>query len=206
MLPVDVDPGPEAASLDSQASDDVSVRAGADSSPRPGLQQRVEESRLGKRLISAIILVILGTQVVWSMPDSAIRQALMPVVEPLNAVNLNERWAMFAPVTGTRAWRFHVDVTMADGSTRVWSHRPDGLLEKILMPDRWQPLMEMATRQPDGRKEFARWVVDTVTEPSERPVKVAVLYDFKALAPPGQPSKAPFSTKVLYEEVLTGPR
>lgn len=130
----------------------------------------------------------------------------MPVVEPANVINVNERWSMFAPAVGTRVEEFEVDVTMADGSTRVWKRKPNPLLERIFLPDRWPLMMETSTRQQDGRRDFARWVVDRVTGPADRPVKVVMLFHFKVLAPPGQPSKDSPGTRVLYEEALTGQR
>jgi hypothetical protein len=63
-----------------------------------------------------------------------------------------------------------------------------------------------AMRQQDGRKEFARWVVDKVSGPSVRPVKVVMMFHFVVLAPPGEPTTRSTGTKVLYEEVLTGQR
>lgn len=173
---------------------------------RTTLQQRLEESRLGRRFISGIIVVIIGTQVVWSMPDSAIRRALMPVVEPANVINVNERWSMFAPAVGTRIDEFEVDVMMADGSSRIWKRKPNSLLEKIFLPDRWPLMTETAMRQQDGRRDFARWVVDQVAGPSDRPVKVVMMFHFRVLAPPGQPSKSAIGTRILYEEVLAGQR
>jgi hypothetical protein len=173
---------------------------------RPTLQQRFEESRVGRRIISGIIVVFLGTQVVWSMPDSAIRRGLMPIVEPVNAIGLNERWSMFAPRISSRVEELEVDVTMADGSTRVWKHLPNSRLEKIFLPDRWDLMAATALRQQDGRIEFGRWVVDRVTGPSDRPVKLVMMFHFRVLPPPGQPSKGATGTKVIYEEVLTGQR
>lgn len=170
----------------------------------PTLQQRFEESRLGRRVISGIIVVILGTQVVWSMPDSAIRRGLMPVVEPANAIDVNQRWTMYAPRFVQRIEELEVEVTMADGSARVWKRGPNPWLERIFLPDRWEAMVATQLRQQDGRIEFARWVVARVSGPSDRPVKVTMRLNFKALAPPGQPSKGATGTKVLYEEVLTG--
>ena len=173
-------------------------------SRRTTLQERFEESRLGKRVISAIILVILGVQVVWSMPDSAIRRGLMPIVEPANVINVNERWSMFAPNIGTRVENFEVQVTMADGSVRVWKLAPDSRLEKILLPSRLPVMIETTMRQQDGRKELARWIVRQVTGPSEHPVRVVMMFHFRVLSPPGQPSKNPTGIKGIYDEVLTG--
>jgi hypothetical protein len=171
---------------------------------RTTLQERFEESRVGKQVISAIILVILGVQVVWSMPDSAIRRGLMPIVEPANVINVNERWSMFAPNIGTRVENFEVQVTMADGSARVWRLEPGSRLQKIFWPSRLPLMTETAMRQQDGRRDLARWIVREVTGPSERPAKVVMMFHFKVLPRPGESSKNPTGTKVIYEEVLTG--
>jgi hypothetical protein len=128
----------------------------------------------------------------------------MPVVEPANAIGLNERWSLYGPRVSSRIEELEVDVTMADGSTRIWKHVPNPLLEKIFVPDRWELMASTALRQQDGRVEFVRWVVDSLTGPSDRPVKVVMMFHFRVLAPPGQPSSGATGSKVLYEEVLTG--
>jgi hypothetical protein len=171
---------------------------------RRSLQQRFEESSIGVWVISAIVVVILGVQVIWSAPDSPIRQGLMNIVEPANALDINVRWAMFARNLNRRVEDFEVQVTMADGSTRTWKRVPRSPLEKIVLPDRWELMTYQATRQQDGRKDFARWVVKEVTGPSDRPVNVVMMYHFRVLPPPGEPSTGQTGTKVLYEETLTG--
>jgi hypothetical protein len=191
-------------SPDGEPEDNKSAAPAGDK--RSTFQQRLEESRLGRRIITGIIVVILGTQVVWSMPESAIRRGLMPVVEPANAIDVNQRWTMFAPRLPTRVEEFEVDVTMADGSTRVWKLLPNPWLEKVFLPDRWEVMAANVQRQQDGRVEFTRWVVDRLTRPSDHPVKAVMKFNFKVLPPPGQPSKGAIGTKVLYEEVLTGQR
>jgi hypothetical protein len=173
------------------------------SAKRPTLQQRFEESRIGMWIVSAIIVVIVGVQVVWSVPDSPIRRGLMPIVEPANVVGINIPWAMFSGNPTPRIEDFEVEVTMADGSTRTWKLHPRSRLEKVFLPNRWEGLRDQAMRQQDGRRDFARWVVREVTGPSERPVKVVMMFHFKALMRPGQQTLGQIGTKILYEEVLT---
>ena len=200
-------PEPDCASIGDDISTSAEVRSSEQptTSARPRLQQRFEDSHAGRRIISAVILVILGTQVVWSMPLSPIRECLMPIVEPVNVINVNERWSMFAPEPPKRVEKFKGVVTMADGSTRTWRLEPGSLSEKLFLPDRWFVLMEETTiRQQDGRKELARWIVGEVAGPSERPVKVALSFDYKILPKPGEPSKESTGNRVIYEEVLTG--
>jgi hypothetical protein len=92
---------------------------------------------------------------------------------------------------------------MADGSTRTWKVLPRSSLEKIFVPHRWELMREQAMRQQDGRREFAHWIVDQVSGPSDRPVKVEMLFHYKVLVRPGEPTTGQTGTRVIYEEVLT---
>ena len=61
------------------------------------LQQRFEDSRVGKVVISGLVAVIMVVGVVWNIPDSPIRSALTPVVEPVAAAaGMDQYWAMYA--------------------------------------------------------------------------------------------------------------
>ena len=205
----DRDPAPAgseagAASSTSQGEERQACQEPGSPVRRRSLQQRFEESSIGVWVISAIVVVILGVQLIWSVPDSPIRRGLMNIVEPANALDINVPWAMFARNLNNRVEDFEVQVTMADGSTRTWKLVPHSSLEKIVLPDRWELMLLQATRQQDGRKDFARWVVDEVTGPSDRPVRVVMMFHYRVLPLPGEPSKGQTGTKVLYEEVLTG--
>lgn len=205
----DPDPAPEGTGIgdDRSASavqDGQAAEQPQSSAKRPTLSQRFEESRIGMWSVSAIIVVILGVQIVCSLPDSPIRRGLIPIVEPANVVSLTIPWAMFAGNPNPRIEDFEVEVTMADGSTRTWKLEPGSRLEKVLVPNRWEGLREHAMRQQDGRQDFARWVVREVTEQSERPVKVVMMFHYKVLLRPGEQTLGQTGTRVLYEEVLTG--
>jgi hypothetical protein len=172
--------------------------------PRATLSERFEDSRVGAWVISAVIVVILGVQVVWSIPDSPIRRGLMPIVKPANVLNVNIPWEMFSGTPNPRIEDFEARVTMADGSTRTWKVLPRSPLEKMFVPNRWDLMREQAMRQQDGRRDFAHWIVREVTQPSERPVKVELLFHYKVLVKPGQSTTGQSGTRVLYEEELTG--
>src|SRR6476620_11193070 len=71
-------------------------------SPRTGegklvnLQQRFEESHVGKVVISAFVAVFVLIGVLWNVPDSPIRRSLMPVLTPDAApAGLDQFWGMY---------------------------------------------------------------------------------------------------------------
>jgi len=132
----------------------------------------------------------------------------MPVVEPVNAHRRQRTLVVVRNRVSARGSRSsRLTSRWPTAAVGYGKHSPNPRLEKIFLPDRWETDGgKPRLRQQDGRIQFARWVVDRVTGPSDRPVKVVMMFHFKVLAPPGQPSKGSTGTKVLYEEVLTGQR
>ena len=66
--------------------------------------------------------------------------------------------------------------------------------------------MYFAVNKPEIRPGIARWVARRVTEPSEHPVRVAMVLRVQNLPPPGEDgrTRGATATKVLYQEELTG--
>ena len=198
---------------DHYGSDSVADVATDVTEPRPhrsrfaklaDLQRRFEDTRVGRWVFTGLIVVILGAQVIANLPDSAIKRVLHVVSEPTKAVNLAQRWAMFAPNPNQRLEYLDVAVTMADGNTRTWTAEPFTRYQRLFVPNRWEDLQENAIRQPQIRPRLARWVVNEVSGPTERPVRVVMTMRFERLLPPGQPGRTSATSKVLYEEELAG--
>lgn len=169
------------------------------------LQQRFEESRAGKVVISGLIVVILLVGIVWNLPDSPITRGLVKVVEPVAApVGLDQYWGMYG-VPSTRVETIEVHVAMATGEDRVWTMQPGA--RGIGWWDRWILLRRSAMTDSTVRPQLARWVVDEITEPDERAVGVTVVLRTENLSKPGEPAsgKSP-AEKVLYQEALDGPK
>jgi hypothetical protein len=198
--------GAEADSVSSNAAVDVREAGRGRWSPArlSGLQQRFESSRRGQTIISCLIVAILISQVVWNMPDSPIRRGLVAVLEPTRAANLDQPWAMFSPDPIKRVDLVDVTVTMADGSTRVWTLEHDAWIDRLEASNRWESLAYIALRNADVQRDLSRWVVRESTEPSERPVSVVMTHRTELLSPPGEPAKASPLPRVLYQENLMG--
>jgi hypothetical protein len=169
------------------------------------LQQRFEESRVGKVVISGLVAVIVLVGVVWNLPDSPIARSLVPLVQPVAApAGLDQYWGMYG-TPDRRLETVEVQVRMANGETRVWTMQPGE--RGVGWWDRWILLRRAAIHDASIRPQLARWVVREVTEPTERAVAVAVLFRTENLSPPGEDAggKSP-AMKILYQEALAGPQ
>jgi hypothetical protein len=168
-----------------------------------GLQQRFEQSRAGRIVISVFVALFVIIGVVWNVPDSPIRRAAVPVVEPIAApLGLNQYWGMYGtPVKRTEAIEVHVK--MADGQTRVWTMAPDA--PGVGWWDRWIMVKRATMVDAQVRPQVARWAVRQLTKPGEHPVAVAVVLRTQTLGAPGDEDRASSgksAMKVLYQEAL----
>jgi hypothetical protein len=172
------------------------------------LQQQFEESRVGKTVISGLLVIALLVCLAWNLPESPIKRAMQPVLEPIAVpTGLDQGWAMYAPDPTRRADTIEVHVKMADGEDRVWTMRPGE--PGIGWWDRWIALRYYAVLDAGLRPQLARWVVGEVTEPNERAVGVEMILRTETLQAPaeqdGGGNRRPNATKVIYTEQL-GPR
>ncbi len=167
------------------------------------LQQRFEESRVGKVVISGLVAVMVLVAVVWNVPDSPIRRSLLPLVEPVAApAGLDQYWAMYASPS-RRVEAVEVHVRMANGETRVWTMQPGE--RGVGWWDRWIMLRRAVMVDASVRPQIARWVAREVTGPNERAAAVAVVLRTETLSPPGEDAAGGKSAmKVLYQEALAG--
>lgn len=159
---------------------------------------------LREALVSALIAVILLVGIVWNLPDSSIKRALAPTLTPIALeTGLDQRWQMYAPDPIRRLETVEVRVTVADGSERVWTQPRGDLVTGPFAWYRWQKLKENAVREPSIRAGLAHWVARTVTDPSERAVRVQMIMRTEDLPPPGHDGPTATATETLYDEYLS---
>jgi hypothetical protein len=164
-----------------------------------------ESSDLGQALISSLIALILIIGVAWNLPDSKIKQSLVPLLEPVaQAVGLEQVWQMYAPNVIREQEYTDIQVTMADGTVRTWQP-PSG--DKVIGPFvwyHWQKLKENLPRDLNMRADTAHWVVRKLTDPGEKPVRVRIILRATPIAPPGQRAPQDMREETLYDETLVG--
>ena len=165
-------------------------------------------SLIGEGAISAMIVVILLTAVVWNMPDSAIKRAVQPGLAPIAmGTGLEQWWSMYAPDPPQRLENLEVHVTMADGTDRMWTlPLSDDRVIGIVFSHRWRKLKESLESEPEIRADLAHWVVRQLTEPAEQPDRVYMFLRTEVLPPPGTSGPGATGLDPLYDEKLGGNR
>jgi hypothetical protein len=169
-------------------------------------QQRFEESRAGKVVISVFIALFVLIGVVWNIPDSPIGRGLQTLVKPVaSLVGLDQNWGMYGTPT-RRVETIEVHVAMADGEDRVWTMQPGE--RGVGWWDRWILLKRSAMVDSSIRPQLAHWVVGQITKPDERASSVSIVLRTENLFAPGEQGAGSrgAAKKVLYQEALAGPR
>jgi len=153
----------------------------------------------------SLTVFLLITGIVWNLPASFVKDALMPTVSPVAALTgMQQAWEMYGPDPIARLENVQIPVTMSDGTERVWRWQPG---DKVIGPFswyRWQKLMEQVVRDPDSRAGLAHWAVRHVTSPGERPVHVEMVFRYQLLPAPGKDVIDDVSVTSLYSEDLNG--
>jgi hypothetical protein len=155
----------------------------------PGLQQRVEESGVGRALLSAFIAVTLLTLVAIQLPDSYLRQKVLRVGQPFaQALGLDQNWAVFAPNPRNIVLALEARVTFEDGSTRVWEPPLNDPFVGAYWDYRWRKYIEIVRRDSQAGlwPDLAAYVARRQSGPT-RPVRVELIRRWYRLLPPGRP-------------------
>jgi hypothetical protein len=169
--------------------------------------RRFEDSSLGHAVISVVVLVVLGIGVVWSLPDAELKRRVLPVLQPIaSATGLEQSWRMYAPEPQRQREFLDVRVTMADGAQRVWTNpRGDRVLGAFAWYH-WQKVKENVVHEPASRAGVAHWIVQRLTGPAERAVRVQMILRTESLPAPGTNGPPIRGQEILYDEHLTGGR
>ena len=100
-------------------------------------------SRIRETAISLMIVVILAIGVVWSLPASAIRNAVSPILAPIGlAAGLDQDWSLFAPTPPVRQENVEVHVAMASGKDEVWTLPTSNPIFGAPLTHRWRKFKE----------------------------------------------------------------
>ncbi|MDQ1729915.1 MAG: hypothetical protein QOK10_74 [Pseudonocardiales bacterium] len=160
---------------------------------------------MGQALISALVCVIVLVGVVWNMPDSEVKRTLTPTLQPIaSAMSLDQVWRMYAPEPISRLETVEVHVTMAGGADRMWTIHKGDLVIGPFAWYRWQKLKEQTIREAGTRASIAHWVVRELTNPSEHPIRVQMVFRTEDLPAPGKDGPRTTNVETLYNEDLPG--
>ncbi len=158
----------------------------------PTLQQRIEGSVAGRRLLSVLLAAVVAVVVVWNLPPSRLRETAMPVVEPVvGALGLDQRWNLFAPNPPQRTYQVVARITYADGSLALWEP-PDN--------DRWRKWLGAARSSPNRVlwRPTAAWIAHHHEGAERGPVRVELIRRWRDLPPPGNRVQFPWQEEIYF--------
>jgi hypothetical protein len=173
------------------------------------LQERAEASEFGRGLISAFVLVTVGLVVATNLPSSPLRDRLMGPGQPyLNALGLDQSWAIFAPEPRKAAIDLRAVVRYDDGSTAAWRIPDDDPVIGTFRDYRWRKWLENVIADANQQlwRPAAIWVAAHEARPGRRAVQVTLIRRFATLQPPGQePDRLPWRESTFYTLDITPP-
>jgi hypothetical protein len=176
--------------------------------PWSHLQERAEATEFGRGLISAFLVVLVGLVVATNLPASPLRDKLMgPGQGYLNALGLDQSWAIFAPEPREASIGLRAVVRYDDGSTQTWQIPNDDPVIGTFRDYRWRKWMENVIADANQQlwRPAAIWVAAHETRPGRRAVQVTLTRRFATLQPPGRnPSQLPWQDKLFYTLNITG--
>jgi hypothetical protein len=154
------------------------------------VQQRIEDSPLGRAAISAFLVVTLIAIVVINLPQSALRRKLIGPVQPyLNAVALDQNWALFAPEPRRSILDLDAVVHYDDGSSAVWRFPHQNAVIGQYRDYRWRKWAENAVNGTANRGVLlppaALYAASEMQRSGRRITSVAVRGHVALLNPPG---------------------
>ena len=123
--------------------------------------ERFESSALGRALLSLLMLVVLVGVLLWNLPAGRPHDRARTVVGPVvQALGLEQDWALFAPEPRSFGVGVSATVTHRDGRTEHWSPPHNGLLVTPYRTYRWQKYIERLRADDYANlwEPTARWV------------------------------------------------
>lgn len=167
-----------------------------------GLQERLEATPAGRRLISGVVIVVLVAAAVSSLPGCEIRRVVLPAVRPvLQATGLSQSWGMFAPDPPHRTTELVARIAYDDGSAGLWRPPQGDPVVSVYRDYHWRKWATAVLSDRSGllREPAARWVALNHDHAGRRPVRVELVRRWRELPAPGsgQPPGG-WSERLLY--------
>lgn len=148
--------------------------------------ERVEGTRAGQLLLSLLMVVTIGCVVLWNLPPGRPHDRARTVVGPvIQAVGLEQDWALFAPEPRSFSVGVLATVTHRDGRVETWVPPHNGYVLSPYRTYRWQKYVERLRADDNSLlwEPTARWVA---RQAGDDVVKVVLTRSFRDVATPGE--------------------
>lgn len=173
------------------------------------LQPRIESSGVGRVAISAFVIITLIAIVAINLPQSTLRVDLLKPGQPyLNALGLDQNWALFAPDPRRTAIGLRAVVRYDDGTSATWTIPNDDPVIGTYRDYRWRKWMENLIMDSNRSlwRPAALWAAreETRSDAGEFDVTLVRL-EANLLAPGTTPIRGPWHAQAFFNLKLTGP-
>jgi hypothetical protein len=185
------------------------VRQPAQVSRWTDVQSRVESSGVGRVLISGFVIVTLIAIVGINLPASTLRSDVLKPGQPyLNALGLDQDWALFAPDPRRQAIGLRAVVRYDDGTSATWTIPNDDPVVGTYRDYRWRKWMENVIMDANQSlwRPAALWAAREEARPDKREFDVTLVRrEANLLAPGTTPIRGPWQEQAFFNLKLTGP-
>ena len=179
----------------------------ADSRPQavPGSelegQARLERNPFVRGFLSLVVVLFLAGLVQTNLRPSYLKDKLGKVTDGyVNAVGLDQNWALFAPEPRKFSLDLAATVTYADGSSTQWKLPRGGAVVGAYWDYRWLKWMEYST--DDAHRDLwqpaAAWIAREESRPGNPVTTVSLLRRETPNNPPGQAQKRGKTSEAQY--------
>jgi hypothetical protein len=173
------------------------------------LQSRVESSRIGRAAISGFVVLTLVAIAAINLPSSALRADLLVAGQPyLNAIGLDQGWALFAPDPRREVIGLKAVVRYEDGTSATWTIPNDDPVVGTYRDYRWRKWMENVIMDENRGlwRPAALWAAREEARPDRREFDVTLVRLEASLRPPGMtPIRGPWVSRAFFNLRLAGP-
>jgi hypothetical protein len=172
------------------------------------MQERLESSRVGRWLISAFLVALVGGIVIANLPAGPVQHRLAKITRPyMNATGLDQRWNMYAPYPRRDIFYLDARVVHADGRVTVWHTPTDGPVIGTYRDSHWRKFVEDQLLQlgsgdgwPNLSEPLARYIAAQEADSGVLPVSVTLVKRSALNLPPdgSRLDRMPFETTDYY--------
>jgi len=159
--------------------------------------ERFEQSPAVQGALTVVMVVLVGSLLLWNLPAGRPRDATRPTAGALvQAVGLEQDWALFAPDPRSYSVGVYATITHRGGRTEVWVPPHNGLLLAPYRTYRWQKYVERLRADDYSNlwEPTARWIA---REHGTDVTRVVLTRTFQEAQVPG--TKGPRAAKGTYD-------
>jgi hypothetical protein len=160
--------------------------------------ERLERSAAGQAALSALMLAVLAAIVMWNLPAGRPHDRAVQVAGPaVQALGLEQDWALFAPDPRAFSVGVFADITYRDGHVKRWEPPHNGLLLSPYRTYRWQKYVERLRADDNSQlwEPTARWIA---RDAGGEVVQVKLTRTFRDAVKPGDGTARPATGSYVF--------